>query len=144
MGPGILHPVNDDAADDATPPGPLGELPTEEGAEPSGESAEPPADPEAWSDEEWLGWLEDVDAKTAREELPRLTPWRQKTLGIQMLSASMFGLFEAMYGARDEPAIVIQVSGDPPGNDPIEPHLDPIKPSSSTVIVRPWLMKGND
>jgi hypothetical protein len=46
-------------------------------------------------------------------------------------------VFEA---ERKEPAIVMQTSGDPPMDLPVEAQLEQLGPRQSTVTVRPWLL----
>lgn len=101
-----------------------------------------PDDPEDWTDEEWLAWLAQGDVvvdELARDQAaPRRS--RKEGLGAKMLAASMRGLQEAIYGPKDEPAIVVQASGDPP-DDGLDVRLDPDHPEQSVVVVRPWLLR---
>ena len=102
-------------------------------------AAVPPEDPEDWSDDEWLAWLEATDAEAAA------TPDRPVTAAAHFarsaagstLGAAMKGLHRAIYGAHDdEIAIVADASGDPPGPEGIDVHLDPEDPEKSTVVVK--------
>jgi hypothetical protein len=105
--------------------------------------APPPENPDDWSDEQWIAWLQDTDAlavpgpgdapvRPAAEKLP---------VSGQLLFAGMRGLFEVIYGRIDQPAIVIEASGgDPEEPESLEVTLDPDHPEDSTVVVRPWLM----
>jgi hypothetical protein len=103
----------------------------------------PPADADDWTDEEWLAWLnaneEPSDAPgprgPSREERPVLPQ--------QLLAAAMKGMYRAIYGGEDDEVVeVAEASGDPPGPEPVELHLDPDHPDESVVIIRPWLMEG--
>ena len=103
-----------------------------------------PDDPQDWSDDQWLAWLAEVDA-LADEAAPAVPehhkPSFRDGLGGKMLAASMRGLAEAIYGPKEEPAIVIEASGDPPGDEGLDVRLDPDHPEQSVVVVRPWLLR---
>lgn len=71
---------------------------------------------------------------------PSRRPSLKDGLGAKMLAASMRGLQEAIYGPKDEPAIVIEAAGDPPDPEGLDVHLDPDHPEQSVVVVRPWLL----
>lgn len=102
-----------------------------------------PDDPEDWTHEQWLAWLAEGDLVAEQgpvPEAPRRASLRDG-LGGKMLAASMRGLQEAIYGPKDEPAIVIEASGDPPGDEGLDVRLDPDHPDQSVVVVRPWLLR---
>ena len=101
--------------------------------------AAPPEDPDSWSEEQWLAWLEEVDAEagpqpTGHPRRPAHSP------GVQLLGAAMLGMHRAIYGT-DQPQIVmiVDADGDPPDDEELEIDLDPDDPDASTVTVRPWL-----
>ncbi|MGA2520225.1 MAG: hypothetical protein ABSG81_05325 [Acidimicrobiales bacterium] len=94
---------------------------------------EPPDDPEAWTDEQWIAWLQatdDPDAPGGPRPHPRR--WRDRRTA-SALGAAMMGLHEVIYGRKDEVAIVIEAGGDPPNDDLPEVLLDP---EHGEVIVR--------
>jgi len=100
-----------------------------------GGPSEPPADPDEWTDEQWLAWLEATDP----DDEPALRPvtWRFNRTG-SVLGAAMLGLRDAIYGHPDnEVAIVQEVSDDPPDDDLHDLRLDPEHPERSEVVVRP-------
>jgi hypothetical protein len=99
----------------------------------------PPEDADSWSDEEWLAWLEDVDAEAAPE--PEGHPARpRRSMPTQMLGAAMLGMHRAIYGETEpDIQIVVDADGEPPEPEKLEVHLDPEDPDASTVTVRPWL-----
>ena len=110
--------------------------------------AELPDDPQDWSDEEWLAWLEEGDAEErARQaaadadDRPALPSWRKAPVAAQFLAASMIGVAEAIYGPKEEPAIISEAPGEPPGDEGFDVHLDPDKPDESVIVVRPWLLR---
>ena len=57
----------------------------------------------------------------------------------------MLGLRDVLEGPRDdEPAIVEEFSGAPPGPTGVSMRLDPDNPSDSIILVRPWLLRAPD
>jgi hypothetical protein len=101
-------------------------------------SALPPDDPDSWTDEQWIEWLEQVDAESPPE--PEGPPERHRTPGIQFLGAAMLGMHRAIYGdSEPEITIVVDAEGDPMDPEELEVHVDPEDPDASTVTVRPWL-----
>jgi hypothetical protein len=104
---------------------------------PPGDRADPPHDPEDWTDEQWLAWLEATDPDHDTDTAPRLAAWRDHPVG-SVLGAAMLGLRDAIYGRVDnEVAIVQEAGGDPPDDDLHDIHLDPDHPERSEVVVRP-------
>ena len=95
----------------------------------------PPADPEAWTDAQWIAWLDATDRVGDGERRP---PSRRRITGrrpASALGAAMVGLHEVLYGRTEEAAIVVECGGDPPRPDQPEVHLDPEHPERSTVVV---------
>jgi hypothetical protein len=66
--------------------------------------------------------------------------WRQRSATGAVLTAFAFGLQNVFEPERKEPAIVMQTSGDPPKDLPVEAQLEQLGPRQSTVTVRPWLL----
>jgi hypothetical protein len=99
-----------------------------------GDVGEPPDDPESWTDEQWITWLEATDDPDdgggAGKRGPRR--WNNRRPA-SVLGAAMLGMYEVIYGHKDEIVIVADAGGDPPGDDLPEVHLDPERPE---VIVR--------
>lgn len=101
----------------------------------------PPDDPDEWSDDQWLAWLEETDAGADEDvtagEHPRVVArWRDRP-SATVLGAAMLGLRDAIYGhPGDEVVIVQDASGDPPDDDAPVVHLDPEHPERSEVVVR--------
>ena len=93
---------------------------------------QPPDDPDAWSDEQWIEWLHETEGEAVGEErsfAPRLS----SPAGV-VLGAAMMGLEKGMYGDVDKPEIVIEVAAKG-RNDGTKIDLDPDDPSDSTVVV---------
>ena len=95
--------------------------------------AEAVADHEEFQD---LGELVDPDAPVPR---PRASPARRRTVGGALLAAAMVGLQEAIEGPKDEPAITEVGSSGGNDDDPVALDLDPVDPSASVAVLRPWL-----
>jgi hypothetical protein len=108
-----------------------------DGPEP-GDHGGPPEDPESWSDEQWISWLEATDDPDAADRAGTGRPRRwSRGRPASMLGAAMLGLHEVIYGPHDnEIVIVVDAGGDPPGDDLPEVHLDTDHPERSEVIVR--------
>src|SRR4051812_19886410 len=106
-----------------------------------------PDDPEDWTDEQWLAWLEEGEAAERERQgpaRPGLPSWGKAPVPPQSLAASMRAMHDVFYGKRDEPAIVVDAQGDPPGDEPLDVQLNPDHPEESVVIVRPWLLEHRD
>ena len=106
-----------------------------------------PDDPNDWSDEEWIAWLEAGDAADREvgtpppNDLPTLPSWRKGPIAMQFLAASMTGVGEALYGKKEQPAIIIQASGDPGDDEGLDVQLDPEHPEESVAILRRWRLE---
>jgi hypothetical protein len=72
---------------------------------------------------------------------PRVESWRRRSVAGAVLTGFAFGLREALEPERQEAPIIVQVSGEPVDDLPVEAHLDDLQPSESVVTVRPWLLK---
>ncbi len=103
-------------------------------------SREPPADPEEWTDEQWLTWLEmtDTEMRTEREVAPSTPIGRvARSSGGQVVGQAMLGMAQAIYGRQDdEVAIVTEGPRDPADDEPYAVHLDPDHPERSSVTLR--------
>jgi hypothetical protein len=76
---------------------------------------------------------------------PRAESWRRRSATGAILTGIALGLKEALEPRRNEPSIVVQVSGDPLEDLPVEAHLDQTVPANSVVNIRPWLLTdGSD
>ena len=71
---------------------------------------------------------------------PRAESWRRRSAAGAILTGIALGLKEALEPRRQEPAIVVQVSGEPLEDLPVEAHLDDTRPGNSVVHIRPWLL----
>jgi hypothetical protein len=82
-------------------------------------------------------------------EAPRVTglpdkveKWRRNSATGAVITAFAFGLQQVFEPERKEPAIVMQTSGDPPKDLPVEAKLEQLGPRQSSVTVRRWLLGG--
>lgn len=100
---------------------------------------EPPADPNDWTDEQWIEWLKATDADSDRAHPPATVAARvAHSTGGQLLGITMLGLSQAIYGQRnDKPAIVLEASSEPEEDDVVTVHLDFDHPEQSVAIIRP-------
>jgi hypothetical protein len=98
--------------------------------------AGPPEDPESWTDDQWISWLEATDEPDASAGPSRPRRGRRGSPA-GLLGTAMVGLHELIYGRHDdEIAIVADAGGEPPGDDLPDVHLDPEHPERSEVVVR--------
>ena len=72
----------------------------------------------------------------------RMEAWRRRSATGAVLTAFALGLQEALDPERKEPAIIMQTSGEPPKDLPVQAQLEQLGPRQSTVSVRPWLLAG--
>jgi hypothetical protein len=73
---------------------------------------------------------------------PKVEAWRRRSATGAILTGFAFGLREAFELPRDDPGIVMQTSGDPPTDLPVEAEIDQVPPRHTVVKVRPWLLEG--
>jgi hypothetical protein len=66
--------------------------------------------------------------------------WRKRSATGAILTGFAFGLREVLEPERHEPAIVLETSGTPPKDLPVEADLETPAPRRSVVKVRPWLL----
>jgi hypothetical protein len=100
----------------------------------------PPADPEDWSDDQWLAWLRatDEDADGERQAGPATAGARlAHSTGGQLLGQAMLGLAKAITGRQeDEVVIVAEGASEPNDDEPFAVQLDPDHPERSTAVFR--------
>lgn len=71
---------------------------------------------------------------------PRIESWRRRSATGAILTGFALGLKEALEPRREEPSIVMETSGDPPTDLPVEAEVDRIRPADNVVTIRPWLL----
>ena len=104
---------------------------------------EPPADPNEWTDDQWLAWLKATDIVHTEDPgdpedaiskvMKRVV---ESTPGV-VLGQAMLGLSQAMYGRHDDDVvIVVEGSGEPGDDEPFAVRLDPEHPERSAVVFK--------
>ncbi len=73
---------------------------------------------------------------------PKIEAWRKRSAAGAILTGFALGLQEALETKRQEPSIMIQTSGDPPKDLPVEADFEYGRPRQSVVSIRPWLLEG--
>ena len=83
---------------------------------------------------------EDADPHTA---LPtKVEAWRRRSATGAILTGFALGLQQVFEPKRDEPAVIMETSGEPPKDLPVEADFEYGRPKQSVVNVRPWLLPG--
>jgi hypothetical protein len=82
------------------------------------------------------------DAHTALP--PKVEAWRKRSAAGAILTGFALGLQQVFDKEREQPAIIMQTSGDPPTDLPVEATVEQGRPRQSVVNVRPWLLRGRD
>jgi hypothetical protein len=72
---------------------------------------------------------------------PKFEAWRRRSATGAILTGFALGLQEALEAKREEPSIVVQSSGEPPQDLPVESDFEYRRPRRSVVHIRPWLLK---
>lgn len=75
---------------------------------------------------------------------PKLEKWRKRSATGAILTGFALGLQEALEHREQEPSIVVQTSGDPPRDLPVEADLESGRPRQSVVSIRPWLLPDGE
>lgn len=71
----------------------------------------------------------------------RVESWRKRSATGAILTGFAFGLREVLEAERNEPAVVLQTSGVPPRDLPVEADLEDPLPKHNVVRLRPWLIE---
>lgn len=99
----------------------------------------PPADPDSWTDEQWIEWLKKTDdADTEGVVRPATSLGRiAHSAGGSALGQAMLGMAAALYGREEcEVVIVAEGSSQPDEDKQFSVHLDPEHPERSVVAFR--------
>jgi len=68
----------------------------------------------------------------------------KRTVPGAILAGTALALRDLVEGRKDEePPIIQEAPGDPPGERPVDVDLDPDDPTASSVLVRPHLLDGD-
>ncbi len=100
---------------------------------------EPPADPDEWTDEQWLEWLRATDEAAIDESehvVAVVTRIVQSAPG-QVLGQAMLGMAKAIYGRETEQVtIVAEGLGEGFDDEPFFVRLDLDHPELSSVVFK--------
>ncbi len=66
--------------------------------------------------------------------------WRKRSATGAVLTGIAFGFQQVFEKEREEPAIIMTTSGDPPRDLPVEAEVEHGRPRRSVVNIRPWLL----
>jgi hypothetical protein len=119
---------------------PFGRLPTgdDEDVPAAGDrGSDDDFDPDAGREGEVEGQGEDAN-HTALP--PKVDAWRRRSATGAVLTGFALGLQQALGKEQEQPAIVMQTSGDPPRDLPVEAEVEQGRPRQSVVNIRPWLL----
>jgi hypothetical protein len=99
-------------------------------------AAQPPSDPESWTDGQWLTWLKATDGEVKDVSVTPTVAFRvTRSAGGQVLGDAMRGLANAMYGPKDDDLVIVsEVGGQPKEDEPFVVHLDRDHPERSTAV----------
>lgn len=89
------------------------------------------------------GGLEESEAEAAGPHTalpPKVESWRRRSATGAILTGFALGLQQALETSRDDPSIVVQTSGEPPEDLPVEADFEYGRPRQSVVQIRPWLL----
>ena len=73
----------------------------------------------------------------------RVESWRRRSATGAILTGLALGLREALETERRDPAIVLETSGEPPEDLPVEADLADSLPRRNVVSLRPWLLPAD-
>ena len=102
-----------------------------------------PLDDLAGEDEFYEFPEETEDDGEAHTALPnKVEAWRRRSATGAILTGFALGLQQVFEPKRDEPGVIMETSGDPPRDLPVEADFEYGRPKQSIVNVRPWLLPG--
>jgi hypothetical protein len=71
---------------------------------------------------------------------PKVEAWRKRSATGAVLTGFALGLQQVFEKEKEQPAIIMQTSGDPPSDLPVEADVEHGRPRQSVVSIRPWLL----
>ena len=71
---------------------------------------------------------------------PKVETWRRRSATGAILTGFALGLQDVLEVERKEPAIVMETTGAPPRDLPVDADLEDARPRHNVVRVRPWLL----
>jgi len=98
----------------------------------------PPADPNEWSDEQWIEWLVATDGEAEIDQTPSVLKKVAGTKSGQVLGQAMLGMSNAIYGTKDaQVQIVVENTAKTLEEEPFVVNLDFENPDSTSVSFKP-------
>ena len=70
----------------------------------------------------------------------KVEAWRKRSATGAILTGFALGLQQVFEKEREQPAIIMTTSGDPPRDLPVEAEFEHGRPRQSVVSIRPWLL----
>lgn len=89
-------------------------------------------------------WEDPADDGSHTALPPKVEAWRKRTATGAVLTGFAFGLQQVFEPKQDEPAVILQTSGEPPKDLPVDADLEYGRPRHSVVNIRPWLLPGQE
>ena len=83
---------------------------------------------------------DDADDGSVSRPARQVEAWRKRSATGAVLTGIAFGLQQVFEKEREEPAIIMTTSGDPPRDLPVEAEVEHGRPRRSVVNIRPWLL----
>ncbi len=74
---------------------------------------------------------------------PKLEAWRRRSATGAILTGLALGFQQALEAPREQPSIMIETSGTPPRDLPVDAEVEVLRPRQSVVSIRPWLIEGS-
>lgn len=105
---------------------------------------QPPVDPQDWTDEQWLEWLDATDGQAAVPgdeggeggKRPTVAERVRSSPAARGMGGAMVALHEIFYKPKDDEVVIVaQAGADPPDPDALELDLDPEHPEASTARI---------
>lgn len=75
---------------------------------------------------------------------PKLEAWRRRSATGAILTGLALGFQQALEAPREQPSIMIETSGTPPRDLPVDAEVEVLRPRQSIVSIRPWLIEGSN
>jgi hypothetical protein len=97
---------------------------------------QPPDDPDAWTDEQWMEWLHATETEGDADGERRVYAPKLDSPAGAVIGAAMMGLQIGIYGDVEKPAVVVEAAAKG-RDDRTKIDLDPDDPSESTVVLAP-------
>jgi hypothetical protein len=89
--------------------------------------------------------LDTSDSEAAHTALPgKVESWRRRSATGAVLTGFALGLQQVFEKEHEQPAVIMQTSGDPPRDLPVEADVERARPRHSVVNIRPWLLSKPD